>query len=173
MGSVYWKLVAIGGVLTLARFSEAFLILKAQSTGLRIAFIPLVLVGMNIVYATAAYPAGILSDRWRRKTVLLMGIVFLIMADIALSFADNFGLLSLGIGLWGLHMAFTQGLLAHVHAGGQRCRWRLVGSGWSLCHIHGGCRFCGSIIHWLAENSLKILRFPAGQDELTCYARPI
>jgi len=112
VGSDYWQLVAIAGVLTLARFSEAFLVLKALATGLPIAYVPLVMVVMNIFYAGAAYPAGILSDRVNRKTVLLIGVVFLIAADLILGFTANLWMLALGVGLWGLHMAFTQGLLA-------------------------------------------------------------
>ena len=81
--------MAIAGVLSLARFSKAFLILKAQATGLPIAFVPLVMVVMNIVYAFALYPAGILSDNVSRKTVLIIGIVFLIVADVVLGYTTN------------------------------------------------------------------------------------
>ena len=63
VGGGFWQLVGISAVLSLARFSEAFLILKAQATGLPVAFVPLVLVVMNVFYAGAAYPAGVLSDR--------------------------------------------------------------------------------------------------------------
>ncbi len=112
VGCNYWQLVAIAGVLTLARFSEAFLVLKAQAIGLPLAFVPLVMVVMNIFYAGAAYPAGILSDRMRRKSVLLLGVAFLIAADVVLAYTANLSMLALGVGLWGLHMAFTQGLLA-------------------------------------------------------------
>ena len=112
VGSAYWKLVAIAGVLTLARFSEAFLVLKALATGLPIAYVPLVMVVMNVFYSGAAYPAGILSDRVNRKTVLLIGVAFLIAADVVLGYTTSLWMLALGVGLWGLHMAFTQGLLA-------------------------------------------------------------
>ena len=112
VGSAYWKLVAIAGVLTLARFSEAFLVLKALAIGLPIAYVPLVMVVMNVFYAGAAYPAGILSDRVNRKTVLLVGVAFLISADVVLGYTTSLWILALGVGLWGLHMAFTQGLLA-------------------------------------------------------------
>ena len=112
VGKAYWQLVAIAGVLTLARFSEAFLILKAQATGLPMTYVPMVMVVMNIIYALGAYPTGILSDAVNRKTVLLLGMVLLVMADITLGFATNLWMLALGVSLWGLHMAFTQGLLA-------------------------------------------------------------
>lgn len=112
VGSGYWQLVAIAGVLTLARISDAFLILKAQDTGLSIAWVPLVMVVMNIFYAWAAYPAGKLSDQIGRKAVLLIGCGFLIFAHLSLGFSNNYAGLGLGIILWGLHLGFTQGLLA-------------------------------------------------------------
>jgi MFS family permease len=111
-GKDYWQLVAVAGVLTLARFSEAFLVLKAQATGLPIALVPMVMVIMSLTYALSAYPTGKLSDRLDRYTVLIIGVIFLIAADIFLGLADNLWLLALGVGLWGLHMGFTQGLLA-------------------------------------------------------------
>lgn len=112
-GKAYWQLVAVAGVLTLARFSEAFLILKAQAIGLPLALVPAVLVVMNIVYALAAYPAGKWSDDGKsRYSIVLIGIGFLIAADIVLGFTESLWLLALGVSLWGLHMGFTQGLLA-------------------------------------------------------------
>jgi MFS family permease len=110
--SAYWQLVVIASVFTLARFSDAFLILKAQASGIPIALVPLVMVVMNIIYAAVAYPAGIWSDKINRKTVLLIGIVFLIVADLVLGFANHLWVLGIGLILWGLHMALTQGLLA-------------------------------------------------------------
>lgn len=111
-GKDYWQLVTIAGVLTLARFSEAFLVLKAQVTGLPIASVPMVMVVMNLTYSLSAYPTGKLSDRLDRYTVLIIGVVILIAADLLLGFATNLLVLALGVGLWGLHMGFTQGLLA-------------------------------------------------------------
>jgi MFS family permease len=112
IGSAYWQLVGVSAVLTLARFSEAFLILKAQSTGMRLALVPTVMVVMNIVYSLSAYPVGILSDRIERKRLLPAGIGFLVAADVVLALADNFWLLALGVSLWGLHLGFTQGVFA-------------------------------------------------------------
>jgi MFS family permease len=108
----YWLLVIISAILTLARFSEAFLILKAQATGLSIALIPIVLVVMNIAYTLTAYPAGVLSDKLNRCNILIIGILFLIMADVTLALTNNLWMLALGVSFWGLHMGFTQGLLA-------------------------------------------------------------
>src|SRR5262249_49119735 len=99
-------------VLTLARFSEAFLILRAQGAGLSPALAPLVLVIMNIVYAASAYPLGALSDRTDRKLMLASGFAILIVADVVLALAPNLPMVLLGVALWGLHMGMTQGLLA-------------------------------------------------------------
>ncbi len=112
VGSAYWHVVIIAFVLTLARFSEAFLLLKAQTLHVPLALIPLVMVAMNVVYALCAYPVGILSDRISRDTLLWIGILFLIAADIVLAFAQNWMMLSLGVCLWGVHMGLTQGILA-------------------------------------------------------------
>jgi MFS family permease len=103
-------------VLTLARFSEAFLILRADNLHLALAFAPLVLVAMNIVYSLVAYPVGRLADRMPPRTLLYIGIAFLVAADIALAFATNLVWLGIGVVLWGLHMGFTQGLLAAMVA---------------------------------------------------------
>lgn len=111
MGKAYWNIMAISGVLMLARFSEAFLLLKAQVIGIHISFIPVIMILMNIVYSSTTYYAGVLSDRLNRKTVLLFGITFLFIADLFLGFADNYFLLILGVILWGMHMAFSQSLL--------------------------------------------------------------
>ena len=116
IGSAYWWIVAVAMVFTLARFSEAFLILRAQGSGLPIAFVPLVLVGMNIVYALTAYPAGVLSDRFNRLSVLVIGMVVLIAADLVLALAGGLAGVALGVLLWGLHMGLTQGILATLVA---------------------------------------------------------
>ncbi|MBC7522328.1 MAG: MFS transporter, partial [Sandarakinorhabdus sp.] len=111
-GAPFWGVVALGVIFTMARFSEAFLVLRASDVGLRAALIPLVLVAMNIVYALVSAPAGSLSDRIDRKLVLLAGLIVLIIADLVLASSQGiFGVL-IGVGLWGLHMGLTQGLLA-------------------------------------------------------------
>jgi MFS family permease len=116
LGAAYWIVVAIGAALTLARFSEAFLILRAQSTGLSLALAPLVLVVMNIVYSLSAYPLGALSDRIDRKLILVLGFATLIVSDIVLAVASNLLGVMAGVALWGLHMGMTQGLLAALVA---------------------------------------------------------
>ncbi len=114
--TTFWVVVAGAGVLTLARFSEAFLILRAQNVGLSLALAPLILVVMNIVYALAATPAGIIADKMGRTGVLLSGIGCLIAADLVLAFASSIWAAMAGVVLWGLHMGLTQGLLATMVA---------------------------------------------------------
>ena len=105
-------MVAVAAVFTLARFSEAFLILRALSVDLPIFLAPAVMVVMNVFYSLAAYPAGILSDRTNRVTVLAVGLIFLVAADLVLGLVGNIFGIAVGVILWGLHMGFTQGLLA-------------------------------------------------------------
>lgn len=116
LGAPYWWVIGIATVFTLARFSEAFLILRAQGAGVPIALVPAVLVVMNAVYALAAYPAGVASDRMNRTTLLMIGLALLIAADLALALLPSIGGVALGVVLWGLHMGFTQGLLATLVA---------------------------------------------------------
>ena len=116
LGASYWWIVGIATVFTLARFSEAFLILRAQNVGLPIMLMPAVLVLMNVVYALAAYPAGVASDRMNRTTLLIVGLVLLIAADLALALLPSIGGVALGVVLWGLHMGLTQGLFATLVA---------------------------------------------------------
>ena len=116
LGGAYWWVVALGAVFTLARFSEAFLVLRVQQGGLPLAWTPLVLVLMNVVFALGAYPLGKLADSTRHTTLLAWGLVVLIAADALLAFSDQGAVAWLGIALWGLHMAMTQGLLATMVA---------------------------------------------------------
>jgi len=116
LNAAYWSVVAAGGVFTLARFSEAFLILRAQQEGLADSYAPLVLVVMNIVYAISAYPLGRLADRMSHLTLLSAGLIVLIAADLILAQAQGLAAVALGVALWGLHMGMTQGLLAAMVA---------------------------------------------------------
>lgn len=111
LGGVFWLVVGIAVVFTLARFSEAFLILRAQATGIPLYMIPLVLVFMNLIYSLAAYPVGVLSDRYDRPTILILGLLVLIAADLILGFTGSLYGVAIGVMLWGLHMGITQGLL--------------------------------------------------------------
>jgi MFS family permease len=116
LGSTYWWIVAIATLFTGARFSEAFLVLRAQSIGLPVMLVPAVLVLMNIAYAMSAYPAGALSDRMDRSNVLALGLLPLLVGDLLLARASGIGVLAAGVLLWGLHMGFTQGLFAALVA---------------------------------------------------------
>jgi MFS family permease len=112
----FWAMVGVATILTLARFSEAFLILRSQNVGLAVALVPNVMVVMNTVYALAAYPAGALSDRIGRGGLLAIGIACLIVADLFLALGATIALVMIGIVFWGLHMALTQGLFASLVA---------------------------------------------------------
>jgi len=112
----YWWVVAVAAVFTLARFSEAFLVLRAQQGGLAIALVPLVLIAMNVVYAVAAYPFGKLSDRMSHNMLLALGLIVLVVADLMLAYSGQGIWVWAGIALWGLHMGMTQGLLAAMVA---------------------------------------------------------
>ena len=116
LGAGFWRLVALGAVISLARFSEAFLVLRATDRGLSLTFVPMVLVVMSVVYALSAYPAGKLSDRLPRQHVLAAGMGVLVLSDAALAMAGGEVLLFVGIALWGLHMGLTQGILASLVA---------------------------------------------------------
>ncbi|HUP98154.1 MAG TPA: MFS transporter [Usitatibacter sp.] len=116
LGAPFWFVVAAGAALTLARFSEAFLILRAAERGLAPAYAPLVLVGMSVVYALAAYPTGRLADRLPPRNLLALGVAALVAADVVLALSTSLGGMAAGVALWGLHMGMTQGLLAAMVA---------------------------------------------------------
>ena len=136
LGSSYWWVVAVATVFTLARFSEAFLILKAQSAGMAIMLVPAIMVVMNVVYALAAYPAGILSDKIDRLTILVIGLVLLVVADVVLALSSGVPGVMLGVVLWGLHMGFTQGLLATLIA--DTAPPELRGTAFGMFNLLGG-----------------------------------
>lgn len=116
LGPAYWWVVGIGSVFNLARFSEAFLVLRAQQGGIPLALTPLIMVAMNAVYASSAYPFGRLSDTMSHTKLLVLGLIVLIGADLVLAMHDHWGVVLLGVSLWGLHMGITQGLLATMVA---------------------------------------------------------
>jgi MFS family permease len=116
LSAAYWWVVAAGAVFTLARFSEAFLVLRAQQLGLPDAYAPAVFVVMNLVYALSAYPVGRLADRMSRNVLLASGLGVLVAADLVLATAGGLVAVAAGVALWGLHMGMTQGLLATMVA---------------------------------------------------------
>lgn len=112
----YWWIFVLGFIFTLARFSEAFLILRAETLGLALAYTPIVLIIMSLIYAVFAYPLGKWSDKISRKTMLLYSLVILIVADVVLALAHNFWMVFIGVSLWGLHLAASQGILSALIA---------------------------------------------------------
>ena len=112
LSPAYWQVAGIGAVFTLARFSEAFLVLRAQQGGIPLALVPLVMVAMNLVYALSAYPLGRLSDRVSHASLLIGGLVLLIVADLILASSAHWAVVLAGVAVWGVHMGMTQGLLA-------------------------------------------------------------
>jgi MFS family permease len=136
LGGTYWWIVVAGGIFALARFSEAFLILRAGQTGLANALAPLVLVVMNVVFAVSAYPVGRLADRLPHRTLLVAGLGVLIAADIVLALAPGLAAVAAGVVLWGLHMGMTQGLLATMVSGAAPTRLR--GTAFGLFNLVSG-----------------------------------
>ena len=130
LGSACWRVIVAGAVFTLARFSEAFLVIRARDQGLALAWAPAVIAVMSLVYAASAYPAGRLQDRIGARPLLLCGLLVLIAADLVLAFGSTLVAIFLGIGMWGLHMGLTQGVLAALV--GATAPDRLRGTGFGL-----------------------------------------
>lgn len=116
LSAAYWWVVGLGALFTLARFSEAFLVLRAYQMDIPLFAIPLVMVAMNLVYSLSAYPFGKMSDSMNHSRMLQAGLLVLIAADITLALSHHWSTLLIGVGLWGIHMGMTQGLLAAMIA---------------------------------------------------------
>ncbi len=129
MGRPFWSVVILGVIFTMARFSEAFLVLRAQGVGLAIALVPVILIVMNVIYAAVSAPAGRLSDRMDRRVLLALGLAALILADAALAWIGSIAGVLLGAAFWGLHMGITQGLFAALVADASPDRLRGTGFG--------------------------------------------
>jgi MFS family permease len=145
LGASFWIVTAVAAVFALARFSEAFLILRARSLGLGEALAPAVLVLMNLVYALSAYPSGALSDRLGRRGVFIVGVVLLIAADLVLAAATSLVAVAAGLALWGLHMGFTQGLISALVADTAPADLRGTGYG-ALNLVSGAAALAASLI---------------------------
>ena len=158
----YWAVVALGAVLTLARFSEAFLILRAQDAGIALAFVPIVLVVMNVVYTAVAYPAGVAADRGARRALLLSGLAALIASDLLLAASATAGALFAGVALWGVHMGLTQGLLATLVADASPASLR--GTGFGVFNLVSGVALLAAslIAGWLWASYGAAATFYAG-----------
>jgi MFS family permease len=158
----YWWIVAIAGLMTLARFSEAFLVLRAQSVGMTMAWIPLVMALMSIVYALVAYPAGVLADRGREATLLQGGLLALIVADLILANAGSTTLVFAGTAVWGVHMGLTQGVLAALVAATAPAALR--GTAFGLFNLVSGIALlaASAAAGWLWDAFGPALTFYAG-----------
>ncbi|MFP6560363.1 MFS transporter [Paraburkholderia sp. B3] len=132
----YWEVVAVGAVFSLARFSEAFLVLRAMGSGVPVALVPLMMVAMNVVYSLSAYPFGKLADTMSHARLLVAGLFMLFASDLVLAHGIHWGMVLVGVGLWGLHMGMTQGLLATMvaHAAPEQLR----GTAFGFFNLLGG-----------------------------------
>ncbi|WP_433735827.1 MFS transporter [Pseudomonas putida] len=151
--SGYWWVVIVGGVFTLARFSEAFLVLRAQQIGLSITWTPVVMVVMALFYSLSAYPVGWLSDRISRTKLLCAGMGLLVLADLLLAQTSSVMAMMLGIALWGLHMGFSQGILASLVA--DNAPTELKGTAFGIFNLASGvCMLIASVLAgWLWQNT--------------------
>ena len=158
----YWWVVAIGAAFTLARFSEAFLVLRAQQVGLPVAWVPLVLVVMAASYMLSAYPVGKWSDRIGRHGLLGGGLVLLVLADLMLALAGSLAGVLLGVALWGLHMGFSQGILATLVADAAPAE--LKGTAFGLFNLLSGIALllASAVAGWLWQSHDSATTFQAG-----------
>ncbi len=149
----YWFVVVLGAAFTLARFSEAFLLLRAQNVGLAVGYAPIVMIVMNITYAGAAYPAGAAADRLSPRTLLFVGLMTLTTADVMLAWASSPAIVCAGAALWGLHLGLTQGLLSKLVA--DTVPMTLIGTGFGIFNlVSGGALLLASVIAGALWNAL-------------------
>ena len=134
--AAYWVVVGLGTILTLARFSEAFLLIRAQDLGIALAIVPIVLVVMNLAYTALAYPAGLAADRGHRKALLVWGFLALIVSDLLLGASNDTVWFFAAILLWGAHMGLTQGLLSALVADASPADLR--GTAFGVFHLVSG-----------------------------------
>ena len=162
LGRPYWWVVTIGATFTLARFSEAFLVLRAQQSGVAMALVPLVMVAMNVVYAASAYPFGKLSDRMNHSTLLAAGLLVLIAADLVLASGDHWTTMLAGVALWGVHMGMTQGLLATMVA--DTAPADLRGTAYGVFNLVSGLAmlFASGVAGWLWDQHGAATTFMGG-----------
>jgi MFS family permease len=144
LGRRYWMVVALGAVFTLARFSEAFLVLRGQELGLALALVPLALVVMNLAYTAVAYPAGVAADNGHRRKLLAWGLAALVAADLLLAASAGLFLFFGGVILWGVHMGLTQGLLSTLVADAAPASLR--GTAFGVFHLVSGVALLGASV---------------------------
>src|SRR5881398_903043 len=158
------RLLTVGFLFALARFSEAFLILKGIEIGLSEALSPLTLALFNLAYVALAYPAGALSDRMRPRSILMAGMAVLVAGDLVLAKADNYALLAAGVGLWGAHMALTQGIFSRMIADSapEELRATSFGAFWFVSGMAGLLASLGAGLLWDREGSAATFATSAG-----------
>ena len=158
----YWFVVALGAVFTLARFSEAFLVLRARDLGMTLAMVPVVLVVMNLAYTAIAYPAGLAVDRGYRNHLLGWGLIALIAADLVIASFASLAALFAGVLLWGAHMGLTQGLLSALVA--DTAPARLRGTAFGVFHLVSGAALLAASVlaGWLWSERGAAATFYAG-----------
>jgi MFS family permease len=149
LGRGFWLVSLMAALFMMARFSEAFLIIKASEVGLATPYIPLVLTVMSLTYALTSYPVGMMSDRIGRRGLLAAGLVFLVIADIVLARFTTITAMFVGVALWGLHMGFTQGLLSTLVADSAPADLRGTAFG-AFSFVSGVAAFAASVLAgWL------------------------
>jgi len=157
LGGAFWAVTTIGAVITLARFSEAFLVLRAHDAGLSLTWTPLALAVMNVTYVASAYPAGRLSDHIDRVWLLVIGLAVLIVADIALAWGEQVATILAGVAIWGLHMGLTQGLFSALVADAAPAELR--GSAFGMFNFVSGLvalvasLLAGGLWHWYGPSA--------------------
>ena len=158
------RLLAVGFLFTLARFSEAFLILKGLEIGLSETLSPLTLALFNLAYVILAYPAGSLSDRMSPKTILLAGMAALVAGNLVLAKTDTLPWLVAGVTLWGAHMALTQGIFSRMIADSapDHLRATSFGAFWFVSGIGGLLASLGAGLLWDREGSSATFLTSAG-----------
>src|SRR4051812_42025635 len=158
------RLLAVGFLFSLARFSEAFLILKGIEVGLSEALSPLTLALFNLAYVVLAYPAGSLSDRMSPKSILMVGMAVLVVGDLVLAKSGSLAFVFAGVGLWGAHMALTQGIFSRMIAdtAPQELRATSFGAFWFVTGIAGLLASLGAGLLWDREGSAATFATSAG-----------
>jgi MFS family permease len=162
LGAAYWTVLGLGIIFTLARFSEAFLLLRAEQLGLAANLVPGILVILSLFFALGAYPAGYLSDRIGRTTLLVLGLVTLTIADIVLAMAHSVLFVIIGSAIWGLHMAFTQGIFSALVA--DTCAQNLRGTAFGIFGLATGTAIiiASVLAGWLWDQYGAFATFLAG-----------
>lgn len=181
LSASFWFVVIIGALFTMARFSDAFLVLKALHAGLPVGYVPLVMVVMNLVYSGVSYPAGIMADRFGSRRQLASGIALLLTANLILSAASRPLAVMAGVIFWGAHLGFTQGILSKLVA--DSAPSEMLGTAFGVFNLASGIAvllssliagtlwqllgaqytfFAGALFALLAGAGLALFRSPAG-----------